>query len=179
MKSAIHPSLLRPMRRGVRLSTIARTLWLMVAALHIYLITRRFAVGDWSTLLDYVRAALCLAGVGYASLKFWRIATIFDSSLRRALTFGLILLLGHWVIAAPSHDAAGAEAARFAALIAVLPVLGATLLGTLQLVRARRRSTPRPARVMAAPAAFELAYLPLLVLRDFPTLYHRPPPCRA
>jgi hypothetical protein len=168
--------LLDRLRRVARPSTIARAAWLIVAAVHVWLVLERCLTGEWATPLDFTRAALCLAGVAYASLKFWRIATIFDSSLRRAVACGLILLIGHWVIAPPAGDAGPAAASDVTALIAVVPALGAALLAALLLGVPRRRTFARPPRVAAAPPTFELGQSPLFFIRFFPSLFHRPPP---
>jgi hypothetical protein len=181
MNRPARASLLRSLRTALRLSTVARTLWLLVAALHVYLIIRRVAVGDWTTPLDYARAALCLLGVGYASLKFWRIATLFDSNLRRALAFGLLLFVGHWVIAQPVHAPAGGTdgQANLMALIAVLPALGASILGTIALLRLARHSTPPVRVVVTAHPVFNFSPLSLSLFKFLPSLFRRPPPCRA
>jgi len=155
-------------------------LWLAVAALHVWLIARRFATGQWSTPMDDLRAFLCLAAVGYASLKFWRIATLFDAGPRRALTFALILLLGHWAVAAPQNDMAGGPgASAFIALIAVLPALGLAAVGLLVLARWLRWMAMRPRKIVVVHASLDFSFVPIFLAQFFPSLFHRPPPVCA
>ena len=167
------------LRRCARLSVLARVLWLAVALLHAYLIMRRIAVGEWAGLLDWLRATLCLAGVGYASLKFWQVATVLDSAPRRVLAFGLILMLGHWMLAVPDQENAllsPTTAAGATAVLSIVPSLGVALL----LLRATAESRAwRPRRVVITasyPTDFEFSYHPLARLRHAPFLFSRPPP---
>jgi hypothetical protein len=118
-------------RRVLRVSTLLRVLWLAVAALHIWLILRRCINGDWHTFADYLRAALCLVAVGYATLKVWHVTTVFDNEPRRAWIFSLVLLLGHAFASQPGDSARAlqhGDTAPWVAALAILPAVGGVLL---------------------------------------------------
>lgn len=161
------------LRRLARPSSVVRALWLAVVALHAWLALRRLVCGDWGSALDAVRGALCMGAVCYGSLKFWRIATVFDAAPRRAVAFALILLLGHWLLAAPAQPDGPGSRAPIAAVLIVAPALGATLalaMGALRLLSDR-------ARVFAAsPLCLEARPLSLAVSRRDFFLFRRPPP---
>lgn len=161
------------LRRLARPSSVVRALWLAVAALHAWLVLRRVVCGDWGSMLDAVRGALCLGGVFYGSLKFWRIATVFDAAPRRAVAFALVLLLGHWLLAAPAQSDAPGSRAPIAAVLIVAPALGASLalaMRTLRLLAARSLA------VAASPLWIETRPLSLAVSRRDFFLFRRPPP---
>ena len=170
------------MRRAMRPASLIRALWIAVAALHAWLIVARVINGEWAGLMDLIRAALCLVAIGYASLKFWDIATIFDRGPRRALTFTLILILGHFLVASPHGNLQSFQqpiATTAASILVILPVLSAALI--LAVVFRSRSFGPRIARSTAsirpvAPVAYELAHLPIALTRRTPTLFRRPPP---
>jgi len=81
-----------------RPSTLIRGFWLGVTVLHLALFARRLFEGDWAGLLNQVRLALALVASAYGTLKFWRIATIFDGSPRKILSFALLLVIGHLAV---------------------------------------------------------------------------------
>ncbi|MCL5271260.1 MAG: hypothetical protein M1457_12090 [bacterium] len=171
----------RELRRLARPSNVARAVWLLVAALHVWLVARRIVSGDVSSLLDLSRTLLCLAAVGYASLKFWHVATILDSSPRRALAFGLILFVGHWLINPQLLDPTAPDAAaavNITMVAAILPAIGAALM---VLAIALRGSAPTALgaglrRLLPRFTTCETAHLPLIVARRATRLYRRPPP---
>lgn len=171
-------------RRLLAPSAIARVLWLTVALLHASLIVRRFASGDGVELINLVRSLLCLIAIGYASLKFWRIATVFDANPRRALVFGLIVLLGHVAITPPaSADSllASPTHVEFSLGIAVLPalpLLGIGLLLMLVVVRLCLHTLQTdPLPLMHRRNGFlARAHLPITLLHPSPERFRRPPP---
>lgn len=174
-------SFFRLARRAARPSVVLRTLWLAVALLHAWLVVRRWAPITAVTVQDLLISLLCLVGVGYASLKFWRLSTIFDDRPRRALIFCLVLVLGHVVIDAPqSGEESLFSPAQHGLMAAVLPVMGLSLL-TLALVgTGRRRRAPRLRT--RGPRTFRGCWFDCLIrlFPDFsPSLYRRPPPTCA
>jgi hypothetical protein len=143
--------------------------------LHAVLVARRVISGEWAGTLNAVRGWLCLVGVGYCSLKFWRVATIFDAAPRRALAFALLLLLGHWLLAPPARSETPFANSPYGvtAVLFVVPALGA---GLALAVRAAARA---PRRRRAAPSAHSYLFseiLPLAVSRRSFFLFRRPPP---
>ncbi|HOE96499.1 MAG TPA: hypothetical protein PLS90_06535 [Candidatus Sumerlaeota bacterium] len=132
------PALRRP-------SALLRALWLAVALLHGWLIAERFVLGAWGAPMDWLRALLCVAGIGYATLKFWRISTVFDQEPRRALIFAFILVLGHFWIAPPETQTAYLNHAEqtAASLLIVVPAVGLALLLALA-ARRLHRALPVP-----------------------------------
>jgi hypothetical protein len=92
---------LRAFRVLFRPSAILRAAWLGVLLLHVWLVGRRIVAGEWTTAPDLLRGFFCVVGVGYASLKFWQISTVFDDRPRRMLAFLLLLAFGHWAMLAP------------------------------------------------------------------------------
>ena len=163
------------LRRALRPSVLARGLWLVLALLHAVLVLRRVVSGDWSGILDAVRAVLCLGAVCYCSLKFWRIATILDSAPRRALAFALVLLLGHWLLMPPAGAEGPLGASGPLAAVAVLivaPALGAAVILTRRAASAKAVLRRRPPSL----DAFDFQELPLAVSRRIFSLFRRPPP---
>lgn len=163
------------LRGALRLSMVARALWLVMALLHAGLVVRRVGSGEWCNTLDVLRGVLCLGGVCYCSLKFWRIATVLDSAPRRALAFALVVLLGHWLLATPvradgPHGATGPLAA--VAVLIVAPALGAAMV----LVRRVAQGRVVVRRRIASLTAFEFDELSLAVSRRVFSLFRRPPP---
>lgn len=176
------PHLLALIRRSVRPSGIARAVWLAVALLHVWLVLRRIGLGQLSNPMDFARAGLCLAGVGYASLKFWQVATIFDSAPRRAFAFGLVLLLGHWLVVVPGPDGDPLRQARrpLATIVVLAPAMAAVLLFVKQNLAARARPAAlcrRPAP--SAVALCQRSLLPFSILLHASALFRRPPPLCA
>ena len=174
-------SILRLCRRLVRPSNLARGLWLLVGALHVWLIARRLAGGDFASLVDWVRMVLCVVAVGYASLKFWDVATILDASPRRAVAFALVLIVGHWMLNPSVFDAAtpqGAVVVSVSTVAAVIPLLATALLVLAAALRLRGTRL-RVARMPATRPRLvfhETAHLPLALARRAIRLYRRPPP---
>lgn len=162
------------MRRTLRWSSLARLLWLVVAALHAWLVLRRFALAEWSGTLNAVRGVVCLGGVFYGSLKFWQVATVLDSAPRRALAFALVLMLGHWILATPVQaEGPAATPLSAAAVLMVAPVLGA---GLILAVRVRRPLAVRRPAASASLSFLHFDSLPLAVSRREYNLFRRPPP---
>ncbi len=166
--------------RWARISWLVRVLWVVVVVLHAWLFLRRMVGGEWTGLMDYVRAGLCLVAVGYATLKVWRIATIFDSAPRRAWVFAFTLLIGHGMIAGPvtqSSLLAAQSGMSVTTMLMVVPTLGAAALLALGFgCRVwRNRARYRPVSV-PAPACLEEISQRLRRL-SIPSLSNRPPPC--
>jgi hypothetical protein len=167
------------LRCVARPSTVARTLWLAVAALHGWLVLRRVATGELAGVMDALRALLCLGGVAYASLKFWRVATWFDSAPRRALAFAMILLLGHWLIAAPGQadQLFGPRSTLNAAAVLVMaPALGAALLMMKSSLSAARRARRAPQTSWPRLRSLDFDAFPLMLTHHVSFLFRRPPP---
>lgn len=163
------------LRRALRPSVVARGLWLAVALLHAVLVLRRVASGEWSNTLDAIRGILCLGGVFYCSLKFWRIATILDSAPRRALAFALVLLLGHWLLVPPvgAEGPLGASGPLAAvAVLIVAPALGAAAI-LIRRATSAKAVLRRPHPYFEAPGAHPFS---LAVSRRVFSLFRRPPP---
>lgn len=162
------------LRRGLRMSTLARALWLVLAALHAALVLRRVTTGELGSLADAVRGALCLGGVIYCSLKFWKIATVLDAAPRRALAFAMVLLLGHWLLAAPPADRPlDSSGPLSVAVLMVVPVLGAGLILASRggSARVERRQATTPKLFLCVSEILPVAVSP----RTF-ALLRRPPP---
>ena len=171
---SIHP--LASFRRHCTPAGLVRALWLAVILLHVVLLARRVALGLWSDPLDILRGVLCLGGAAYGLLKFRRVAILLDSSPRRALAFALILLLGHWLIVTPTHPADPQRPSiALTAILASAPSLGAALL---LLEATQRRNQPQAeCHFTRQPCGgFDLAHLPLAIVRRSSCIYHRPPP---
>lgn len=167
------------LRRCIRPSSVARALWLAVALLHVWLVLRRVALGELTNPLDALRAGLCLLGVGYASLKFWQVATIFDSAPRRAFAFALILVLGHWVIAEPSQQGNLADStgkAPVAAILVIAPALGAVCLMVRETLRQATQCASSYRLVPVMLHRHQLALVPVSETRRAVFYFHRPPP---
>ena len=167
-------------RRWARISWLVRVLWVAVVALHAWLLLRRMIGGEWTGLMDYVRAGLCVVAVGYATLKVWRVATIFDSAPSRAWLFALTLLIGHGMIAGPvtmSSLLAAQSGMSVTTMLVVVPTLGAAAL--LALGFGRRvwwnRAGYQPAPVPALVCLEEISQR--LRRLSIPSLSNRPPPC--
>ena len=170
------------LRRLARPSTALRAAWLALALLHGWLVARRIVAGEWSTPMDLARGGLCVIGVWYTWLKFWKLTTIFDAQPRRALIFALALVLGHWAVKSPTPLANfdGAPNAQWAGALAVLEVAGGVALALALIGRTRRRvvsPAPRP----AAPATIRAPEPSCIAIQSLFTLptFRRPPPCFA
>lgn len=171
-------ALFRP--RGGRVTAVGfaiRLAWLAVAALHVWLIAERALELRFGGAMDYLRAGLCLLGVVYATWKFWRRPTVFDSTPRRAWSFALALLLGHWLIAPPGEAPAVADKGLVPAAV-ILVITPALLLLGLGLMRGRGHAYAAHAqatRTVARPVCPAIPGHPLLAS---PTLIDLPPPTR-
>lgn len=169
------------LRRLGRPSTAMRLIWLLAAGFHAWLIVRRVIAGEWTTAPDLIKAALCAGGVWYASLKFWRISTIFDACPRRAFAFFLMVALGHGFCHSPAAPDSPFAGSQFqVAAIAVLPAVGAAL--ALALCLRRRQSVSRVARAVRRPVRLfaRVVSLELPLFPDFsPQLFRKPPPAIA
>lgn len=167
-------------RRWARISWLVRVLWVAVAALHAWLILRRVVGGEWTGLMNCVRAGLCLVAVGYATLKVWRVATIFDSAPRRAWLFAFTLLVGHGMVAGPVTQSvlvAAQSGMSVTTMLVVVPTLGAAALLALGFShrvgwnRAGYQAAPVQALVCLEEVSQSLQRL------SIPSLSNRPPPC--
>ena len=175
--------LLDRMRGWAKPSNFVRLLWLSVALLHGWLIVQRDWLSAGAGLMDHLRVALCLAAVAYASLKLWRVATIFDSAPRRVLVSTLAMVVLHWMIAAPADQG---DINRFdhpldlAAIVIAAPAVAGVLLLVAGDGRRPRPHARRPGSGRR-PAAWviEFSHLPLAVLRHSFLLRNRPPPLAA
>ncbi len=168
---------LQAVRRLVRFSTLLRALWLAMALLHVWLIARRLWLGELGGLLELTRGALCLAGVAYCSLKFWRVATFFDSQPRRAIAFGLALLVGHVLIAPPgTQSLLDPTGMQLTTVLVTAPLLLA--LGLVAAAGRRRRQGPIAWRLEPASGRTNEP-LPIRLFQLSPSLHRRPPPRRA
>lgn len=158
-------------------AAVIRLLWMAVAGLHLWLVMRRGLLGDLNSLFDWLKALLCAAGAGYATAKVWRVATVFDSSPRRAWTFAFVVVLGHWILMGTNPETAfdpQPMQAPIAVVIAVVPMMGALALA----VGALRQSLQLQV-VASTPAPQRRGddWLPSAVLFSlFPSLFRRPPP---
>jgi hypothetical protein len=169
--------------RLFRISGLIRLLWVAVAALHAWLLVERLFTGALQGPMDYVKAFLCLAAIGYATLKVWQIATFFDSKPRRVVAFTLLLMLGHWLVASPQDRTAVLEHAPSVALLtlAILPTLALGLALTCAAVALQRRRHT-PANHMPRPtflSPFELPPWAHVLSTAPPNVWRRPPPSLA
>lgn len=107
-------------------STWLRAMWFAVAALHAWLVLRRFINGHVETIADALMVVLCMFAIWYASRKAWKLATLFDSQPKRALIFTMTLMFGHVALQAPVASQAVAGSTNTSAvvqLILIAPVL--------------------------------------------------------
>lgn len=172
-------NLLSFLRRASCPSSAVRVLWLSVAILHGWLAMRRVWLDDTAGLLDFARTVLCLMAVGYASMKVWSFATILDAAPRRALAFGLLMIVLHWGVSAPQASlaaAAGTGTSHFPALVLVLPAMTITLSFSIALLNSRRLRTVREQSAYIPRLRPEAAEWPLWAEPDHYALLRRPPP---
>jgi len=168
------------MRRLARPSTVARALWLSVALLHAWLAARRLVLGEWAGPLDVARGTLCLAGVGYGSLKFWQVAVVLDAAPRRAMAFALILVLGHGLLAVPRQGIElrplAPRAMQTVAILSIVPALGTLLLLARAALRHVFDHSLTPRRAAPLWVALDRDRRPPIELRRAVFFFLRPPP---
>jgi hypothetical protein len=170
---------LKNLLRPGRLSWWIRGLWLAVALLHGWLALRHLAADTGIAAMDLLRSVLCLGAVGYATLKIWRVATVFDDAPRRAVAFALLLAVLHWGVSVPQDPASAAghnQPAPLAVMLVLTPTLTLALLltGTL-FTGGFGQGLPRLEPLSVLPS-FESPWRLHAATAGLQALWRRPPP---